>query len=120
MAQKPVVPSVVSLVGGLLLVAGSVPVLFVSIGAALGAAVWMAALALATAIVVPAAAVLLYMRPNEHRTWGLVILAFSLLRVVWFPTLFFIFLSGFAAGTIFGVAGGILGFIGGPAQAAAS
>jgi hypothetical protein len=89
-SRRPVVASVLSLVGSLFFLLIGFGYFFV--GALLG---------LASAIVVIVSAAMLYARPSQHVAWGVIILIFSITSLFGF--------GGFVAGMALGITGGAIG-----------
>lgn len=92
---RPSVGFVLGLIGGIFIMLGSLVLLFLSFIAIL------ALLALIFGTLVVVFAILLYNRPAEHVTWGVLILVFSCASIVGF--------GGFIIGLVLGVVGGALG-----------
>jgi len=70
---------------------------------------YMGLLGVVFGLIVLISALMLYNRPSQHTTWGIVILIFSVLSI------FGGMLSGLGLGLILGIIGGILGIIWKPA-----
>jgi len=103
--EKPTVAFVLSLIGGIFILLGSLIV--AAIGAAIavffpGLGITIAALALLCGIVVVIGAVMLYVNPEKSTIWGVIILVFSIVSL-------FFGLGGFIIGMILGIIGGALG-----------
>jgi hypothetical protein len=122
--QKPTVAFILSLVGGLLIIVGSLVslVLFAFGGepfgdfwGMMGGWHWMmggygfsygylmgfSVLGLAFGVVVVVGAFMLNLRPFEHVTWGIIVLVFSAVS--------FVSMGGWFVGAVLGIAGGALG-----------
>ena len=104
MEQKPTAAFVLSLVAGVFILLGGlvlaaigslIAIFFPAIGGV------VIALAMVFGTLVLLGAILLYLRPQEHVIWGLVIVIFSILSL--FPAL-----GGFIIGMILGIVGGIM------------
>lgn len=112
--RRPVSAFALSLASGILIVVGSLFLIFLSFGF-LGI---FGLLALVFGTIVLFAAILMYARPKEHAIWGVIVLVFACTSIVG--------LGGFVAGMILGIIGGSLGIawqpegpaLGGYAQAA--
>src|SRR5256884_7419557 len=110
MAEKPTAAFVLSLIGGIfiLLVAIVVMALASVIGSLMligggdpNLAYLYGAVGLIFAILVLVGAVMLWMKPQQHVMWGVVVLLFSLFSIIT--------TGGFFIGLILGLIGGILG-----------
>lgn len=105
MAEKPTAAFVLSLLGGIFILLGGVVI------AAIGAAIFaflpavglvIGVIGLALGILVIVGAIMLYIHPEQHVTWGVIVLVFSILSI-------FTSLGGFLVGLILGIIGGALG-----------
>src|SRR3990170_4974876 len=94
---RPVVASVLSLVGGILILVGSLFFLLIGFGYFFVGAL----LGLACAIVVIISAAAMYAKPSQHVAWGVIILIFSIVSLFGF--------GGFVAGMALGITGGAIG-----------
>ena len=104
MAEKPTAAFVLSLLAGIFILLGGA--LLAAIGAAIFAFVPAVGLVfgvvgLVFGILVLVGAVMLYTHPDQHVTWGVIILVFSILSI-------FTALGGFLIGLILGIIGGAL------------
>ena len=113
---SPTAPFVLSLIAGLLMLAGAGMAMMVfsygtshygfmggyygMMGGDGGWSYWTAAVGLIAGVAVLAGAVMIYARPASASTWGLVVLIFSVLS--------FFGMGGFFIGAILGIIGGIL------------
>ena len=102
--ERPTAAFVLSLLAGIFILLGGA--LLAAIGAAIFAFVptiglVIGVVGLAFGILVLVGAVMLYMRPDQHVTWGVIILVFSILSI-------FTALGGFLIGLILGIVGGAL------------
>ncbi len=106
MAEKPTAAFVLSSIAGLIILSVAVLVAvgtrFVPGLGTLG--LILAALGFTFGGLVLLGAVMLYMRPEQHVAWGIVVLIFSIAS--FFPTL-----GGFIIGMILGIVGGALGIV---------
>src|SRR3989449_9825909 len=103
-AEKPTAAFVLSLLAGIFILLGGA--LLAAIGAAIFAFVPAVGLVfgvvgLVFGILVLVGAVMLYTHPDQHVTWGVIILVFSILSI-------FTALGGFLIGLILGIVGGAL------------
>src|SRR5256712_4391617 len=103
-AEKPTAAFVLSLLAGIFILLGGA--LLAAIGAAIFAFVPAVGLVfgvvgLVFGILVLVGAVMLYTHPDQHVTWGVIILVFSILSI-------FTALGGFLIGLILGIIGGAL------------
>jgi Family of unknown function (DUF6114)/zinc-ribbon domain len=105
MAEKPTAAFVLSLLGGIFILLGGAVI------AAIGASMFVVlpaiglvigVIGLAFGVLVLVGAIMLYVHPEQHVTWGVIILVFSILSV-------FTSLGGFLVGLILGIIGGALG-----------
>ncbi len=112
MAEKPTAAFVLSLIGGILILLGAIVVMvlasvigsFMVIGGAdPNIAYLYGAVGLIFAILVLVGAVMLWMKPQQHVMWGVVVLLFSLFSIITS--------GGFFIGLILGLVGGILGIV---------
>ncbi len=116
MAEKPTAGFVLGLIGGIFILLNAL--LLIAAAAILsgfsGAIPGMpagttdivtiyAAIGLIFALLVLVGSVLLYMRPQQHVAWGVVVLLFSLFSII--------IGGGFIIGLILGLVGGILGIV---------
>lgn len=122
-ARYPKAASILALVGGILIILGGVLLLAVSSfilpnldyinvntpphltsasipGIVSGIVGVMGLLGLVSGVIVLVSAVMLLTNPSQRRTWGVLILIFSIMS--------FLGLGGFIVGAILGIAGGIL------------
>ena len=122
-ARYPKTASILALVGGILIILGGVLLLAVSSfilphldyinvntpphltnasipGIVSGIVGVMGLLGLVSGVIVLVSAVMLLTNPSQRRTWGVLILIFSIMS--------FLGLGGFIVGAILGIAGGIL------------
>jgi len=102
--ERPTAAFVLSLLAGIFILLGGA--LLAAIGAAIFAFVptiglVIGVVGLAFGILVLVGAVMLYMRPDQHVTWGVIILVFSILSI-------FTALGGFLIGLVLGIVGGAL------------
>lgn len=115
MAEKPTAAFVLSLIGGIfiLLVGALIAAVFATLGGLLGGfglgdfGMGMALLGtvgLIVGLIIIVAAAMLYMRPQQHVIWGVLIL---ILAIVSIPFAF----GGFIIGFILALVGGILGIV---------
>jgi hypothetical protein len=120
-SDYPSTASILALVGGILIILGGAFFLAVSVfilpnisymsmhappgvtnlpGLVSGAVGVIGVFALVSGVVVLASAVLLRSNPSQRKTWGVLILVFSILS--------FVGLGGFVAGAILGIVGGVM------------
>ncbi len=92
MAEKPTAAFVLSLLAGI----------FILLGGAVLAAIGAAISAFLFGIIVLVGAIMLYTHPEQHVTWGVIVLVFSILSI-------FTSLGGFLVGLVLGIVGGALG-----------
>ncbi len=115
MAEKPTAAFVLSLIGGIfiLLVGALIAAVFATLGGLLGGfglgdfGLGMALLGtvgLIVGLIIIIAAALLYMKPEQHVMWGVLILILSIVSI---PFAF----GGFIIGFILALVGGILGIV---------
>jgi hypothetical protein len=115
LAEKPTAAFVLSLIGGIfiLLVGALIAAVFATLGGLLGGfglgdfGMGMALLGtvgLIVGLIIIVAAAMLYMRPQQHVIWGVLIL---ILAIVSIPFAF----GGFIIGFILALVGGILGIV---------
>ncbi|MEK6987407.1 MAG: DUF6114 domain-containing protein [Candidatus Thermoplasmatota archaeon] len=106
--DRPITPFILSLLGGLLIVAGGVfgLVFFNYSYYPYGSTLVFAMVAITTGIVVLAGCAMLYQRPDQHVIWGVLIVVFSVMSLFsWLGGLF----GGFFVGMVLGIVGGCLG-----------
>ena len=111
MAEKPTAAFVLSLIGGIFILLGAIVVMvimsaigsFMVIGGSADILVIYGAVGLIFAIIVLVGAVMLWMKPQQHVAWGVIVLLFSLFSII--------SLGGFFIGLILGLVGGILGIV---------
>jgi len=111
MAEKPTAAFVLSLIGGIFILLGAIVVMvimsaigsFMVIGGSADVLVIYGAVGLIFAIIVLVGAVMLWMKPQQHVAWGVIVLLFSLFSII--------SLGGFFIGLILGLVGGILGIV---------
>lgn len=110
-ADRPVTPFILSLLGGLLIiVAGGFGLLFFNNGYYYGSSYYGSNLAfvmvaVTTGIVVLAGCAMLYLRPDQHVIWGVIVVVFSVMSIFsWVGGLF----GGFFVGMVLGIIGGCL------------
>lgn len=115
MAEKPTAGFVLGLIGGIFILLNALAVIaLASLMAGLAGIPGMpagatdivtiyAAIGLIFALLVLVGSVLLYMRPQQHVIWGVVVLLFSLFSII--------IGGGFIIGLILGLVGGILGVV---------
>ena len=110
MAEKPTAAFVLSLIGGIFILLGAIVVMALAsvIGSLMligggdpNLAYLYGAAGLIFAILVLVGAVMLWMKPQQHVMWGVVVLLFSLFSIIT--------TGGFFIGLILGLIGGILG-----------
>lgn len=116
--EKPTAAFVLGLIGGVLILLeglllviaasvassfGSFPGMPVATGFLEGLLMAIAAIVLIFALVVILSSVMLYMRPDGHVAWGVILLLFSIISLI--------FAGGFYIGGILGLVGGILGIV---------
>src|SRR2546427_5384112 len=110
MAEKPTSAFVLSLIGGIFILLGAIVVMALAsvIGSLMligggdpNLAYLYGAVGLIFAILVLVGAVMLWMKPQQHVMWGVVVLLFSLFSIIT--------TGGFFIGLILGLIGGILG-----------
>ncbi len=104
MEEKPTAAFVLSLIAGIFILLGGLVI--AALGALLasfffGVGIVLAIIGLAFGIIVLVGAIMLYMQPEQHVTWGVIILVFSILSI-------FTALGGFFIGLILGIIGGAL------------
>lgn len=116
MAEKPTAAFVLSLIGGIFILLGGafIAVVFATLSGimgglgfgdfGLGSMTVVGVVGLIFGLIVIIAAVMLYMRPQQHVIWGVIIL---LLAIVSIP----FSLVGFVIGFILALVGGILGIV---------
>ena len=109
MAEKPTAAFVLSLIGGIFILLGAIVVMalasvigsFMVLGGGDPNIVYIyGAVGLIFAILVLVGAVMLWMKPQQHVAWGVVVLLFSLFSIIT--------TGGFFIGLILGLIGGIL------------
>ncbi len=103
-AEKPTAAFVLSLIGGIFILLGGA--LIAAIGATIFAflpavGLVLGVIGLAFGMLVLVGAIMLYAHPEQHVTWGVIILVFSILSI-------FTSLGGFLIGLILGIIGGAL------------
>lgn len=115
MAEKPTAGFVLGLIGGIFILLNALLIIAAAaIFAGLSGLPGMpagasdivtiyAAIGLIFALLVLVGAVLMYMRPQQHVMWGVVVLLFSLFSII--------IGGGFIIGLILGLVGGILGIV---------
>ena len=114
MSEKPTAAFVVSLIAGILILGGAIFIMaFASAlggilgglgGGAAGTILLVyGAVGLIFALLVLIGAIMLWMKPQSHVAWGVVILLFSLFSIITG--------GGFIIGLILGLVGGILGIV---------
>ncbi len=105
-ADRPITPFILSLLGGLfIIVGGLVGLVFFPYSYFYGTNVAFVAVAISTGIVVLAGTAMLYVRPDQHLIWGVIIVVFSVMSIFsWIGGLF----GGFFIGMVFGIVGGCL------------
>lgn len=111
MAEKPTAAFVLSLIGGILILLSAIFVMavmsaigsFMIIGGSADLLLIYGAVGLIFAIIVLVGAVMLWMKPQQHVAWGVIVLLFSLFSII--------SLGGFFIGLILGLIGGILGIV---------
>jgi hypothetical protein len=112
MAEKPTAAFVLSLIGGIFILLGAIVVMalasvlgsFMVLGGGDPNIVYIyGAVGLIFAILVLVGAVMLWMKPQQHVAWGVVVLLFSLFSIIT--------TGGFFIGLILGLIGGILGIV---------
>lgn len=105
MAEKPTAAFVLSLIGGIIALLSGFFVMIV--GTALIGGIALGLLGVIWGILIIIGAAMLYSRPRQHKTWGIIVLVFSILS--WF----ILALMGIIGviGFILGLVGGILGII---------
>jgi hypothetical protein len=110
-AEKPTAGFVLSLIGGIFILLGGL--LWISVGAIIGSLglgdfgmgpTILGAVGVIMALLVMIGGVMMYMRPQQHLMWGVIVLVFTIVSV---PFSFFGLLIGF----ILGLIGGILGIV---------
>src|SRR2546427_8968024 len=110
MAEKPTAALVLSLIGGIFILLGAIVVMALAsvIGSLMligggdpNLAYLYGAVGLIFAILVLVGAVMLWMKPQQHVMWGVVVLLFSLFSIIT--------AGGFFIGLILGLIGGVLG-----------
>src|SRR5256885_3696365 len=109
MAEKPTAAFVLSLIGGIFILLGAIVVMaimsaigsFMVIGGSADILVIYGAVGIIFALIVLVGAVMLWMKPQQHVAWGVVVLLFSLFSIIT--------TGGFFIGLILGLIGGILG-----------
>src|SRR5712664_1731438 len=105
MAEKPTAAFVLSLLAGIFILLGGA--VLAAIGAAISAflpavGIVIGVIGLAFGIIVLVGAIMLYTHPEQHVTWGVIVLVFSILSI-------FTSLGGFLVGLVLGIVGGALG-----------
>ncbi len=79
-ADRPITPFILSLLGGLFIIVGGVfGLVFFNFTYYYGSNLPYVAVAVTTGIVVLAGAFMLYVRPDQHVIWGVIIVVFLLL-----------------------------------------
>src|SRR2546422_9068311 len=110
MAEKPTAAFVLSLIGGIFILLGAIVVMALAsvIGSLMligggdpNLAYLYGAVGLIFAILVLVGAVMLWMKPQQHVMWGVVVLLFSLFSIIT--------TGGFFIGLILGLIGGVPG-----------
>ncbi len=105
-ADRPVTPFILSLLGGLFIIVGGLfGLLLFNYSYYYGSNLAFVAVAVTTGIVVLAGCAMLYVRPDQHVIWGVIIVVFSVLSLFsWVGGLF----GGFFIGMVLGIVGGCL------------
>ncbi len=109
MAEKPTAAFVLSLIGGIFMLLGSL--IWLALGAfmaffptfGLGVTL-LGAIGLIFSIIVILGGVMMYTRPEQHVMWGVIVLILSIVNI---PFTF----AGIIIGFILGLIGGILGLV---------
>ncbi len=103
-ADRPITPFILSLLGGLFIIVGGIfGLVFFNFTYYYGSNLPYVAVAVTTGIVVLAGAFMLYVRPDQHVIWGVIIVVFSVVSIFsWLAGLF----GGFFVGMILGIIGG--------------
>ncbi len=115
MAEKPTAAFVLSLIGGIfiLLVGALIAAVFATLGGLLGGfglgnfglgMALLGTIGLIVGLIIIIAAAMLYMKPQQHVIWGVLILILSIVSI---PFAF----GGFIIGFILALIGGILGIV---------
>ncbi len=71
-----------------------------SLGFPFGSFLWLMLIAIVCGVLITIGAVMLNSRPAEHRSWGIIILVFSIISLLG--------MGGFFIGALLGIAGGAL------------
>jgi len=112
MSEKPTAAFVLSLIGGIFILLGAIAVmvlmsviggLMLGVGPDPNILLIYGAVGLIFALIVLVGAVMLWMKPQQHVVWGVIVLLFSLFSII--------STGGFFIGLILGLIGGILGIV---------
>src|SRR2546426_5110964 len=112
MAEKPTAAFVLSLIGGILILLVAIAImalmsalsgLMIGVGANGSLALIYGAVGIIFALIVLVGAVMLWMKPQQHVAWGVIVLLFSLFSII--------STGGLFIGLILGLVGGILGIV---------
>ena len=112
MAEKPTAAFVLSLIGGILILLVAIAImalmsalsgLMIGVGANGSLALIYGAVGIIFALIVLVGAMMLWMKPQQHVAWGVIVLLFSLFSII--------STGGLFIGLILGLVGGILGIV---------
>ena len=110
MAEKPTAAFVLSLIGGIFILLGALLWLivgqflaFLAIDIGLGATL-MGVVGIVMALIIMIGGVMMYMKPEQHVVWGVIVLILSIVSI---PFSF----AGAVIGFILALVGGILGLV---------
>src|SRR5437867_840994 len=112
MSEKPTAAFVLSLIGGIFILLGAIAVmvlmsviggLMLGVGPDPNILLIYGAVGLIFALIVLVGAVMLWMKPQQHVVWGVIVLLFSLFSII--------STGGLFIGLILGLVGGILGIV---------
>jgi len=112
MSEKPTAAFVLSLIGGLIILLVAIVIMavmsaiggmLIGVGADPNVALIYGAVGVIFALIVIVGAVMLFVKPQQHVAWGVIVLLFSLFSII--------STGGLFIGLILGLVGGILGIV---------